>query len=258
MIRPPGESVGSASTAFCRLLLALALLAGAGCRTGVPPATRPMRTAGWSPADARRSDRLLVLLPGRLSPPEEFRSEGLEREIERALGPVDMVAVDAHLGYYLGGAFVETLAEDVLAPARKAGFTEVWIVGVSMGGSGALAVLRQRPDLADGAVLLAPYLGTDEVTARVRRYGGEILSAPPPSDPKERFFEESWAWLLRSRPALPPLFLGFGRNDRFAPSHHLFAKSLPADHVAEVDGGHDWGAWRRAAAALLEKGLPRP
>jgi pimeloyl-ACP methyl ester carboxylesterase len=215
-----------------------------------------MRTVGWSPAQARRSQQLLVLLPGRLSPPEEFRTEGLEREIEAALGPVDMVAVDAHLGYYLGGAFVETLAEDVLVPARKAGFRDVWIVGVSMGGSGALAVLRKRPDLVDGAVLLAPYLGSDEVTARVRRYGRDILSAPPPSDPKERFFEESWAWLLETGPALPPLLLGFGRNDRFAASERLLAERFPPDHVAEVEGGHDWGAWRRAAAELLKRGLP--
>jgi pimeloyl-ACP methyl ester carboxylesterase len=215
-----------------------------------------MRTTGWSPSEARRSDRLLVLLPGRLSPPEEFRSEGLVREIEGALGPVDMVAVDAHLGYYLGGEFVETLAEDVLVPARSAGFKEIWIVGVSMGGSGALAVLRKRPDLADGAVLLAPYLGTDEVTARVRRFGRGILQAPPPSDPKERFFEELWAWVLEARQDRPPLLLGFGRDDRFAPSHRLLAESLPAGRVAEVDGGHDWGAWRRAAAALLRSGLP--
>lgn len=241
-----------------RLLLVLSLLALGACGSAIPPATRPIRTVGWRPAQARRSDRLLVLLPGRLSPPEEFRSEGLETELARALGPVDQVAVDAHLGYYLGGAFVETLAEDVLVPARKAGFRDVWIVGVSLGGSGALATLKKRPDLVDGLVLLAPYLGSEEVALRVKRFGREILSAPPPSDPKERFFEELWAWLLTPDGARTPIVLGYGRSDRLAPSHRLLATLLPSDRVVEVDGGHDWSAWRRAMAELLRRGIGPP
>lgn len=237
------------------LLLALSLLALGACGSAIPPATRPIRTVGWSPAQARRSDRLLVLLPGRLSPPEEFRSEGLEAELARTLGPVDQVAVDAHVGYYLSGAFVETLAEDVLVPARKAGFRDVWIVGASLGGSGALAILKKRPDLVDGLVLLAPYLGSDEVVKRVKRFGREIRSAPPPSDPKERFFEELWAWLLTPDGARAPIAVGYGRSDRFVASHRFLSTLLPPDRVVEVDGGHDWSAWRRAMAELLRRGI---
>jgi pimeloyl-ACP methyl ester carboxylesterase len=240
------------------LLLALSLFALGACGSAIPPATRPIRTVGWSPDQARRSDRLLVLLPGRLSPPDEFRSEGLETELARTLGPVDQVAVDAHLGYYLGGGFVETLAEDVLAPARKAGFRDVWIVGVSLGGSGALATLKKRPELVDGLVLLAPYLGSEEVVDRVKRFGREILSAPPPSDPKERFFEEIWAWLLTPDKARAPIVVGYGRSDRFVASHRFLATLLRPDRVVEVDGGHDWSAWRRAMAELLRRGIGPP
>ncbi len=238
-----------------RLLLALSLLTLGACRSAIPPATRPIRTVGWSPAQARRSDRLLVLLPGRLSSPEEFGSEGLESDLERTLGPVDHVAVDAHIGYYLGGAFVETLAEDVLVPARNAGFRDVWIVGVSLGGSGALATLKKRPDLVDRLMLLAPYLGSDEVVERVKRFGREIRSAPPPSDPREVFFEDLWAWLLATDVERAPIVLGYGRTDRFVSSHRLLASLLPPGRVVEADGGHDWSAWRRAAAELLRRGI---
>jgi pimeloyl-ACP methyl ester carboxylesterase len=234
----------------------MALVALAGCRTGIPPATRPIRTVGWSPAETRRSDRLLVLLPGRLSPPEEFRSEGMEAVIARTMEPVDQVAVDAHLGYYLGGSFVEILAEDVLLPARRAGFREIWVVGISLGGSGALALVRSRPGLVDGVILLGPYLGSDEVVKRVHLYGRGILSAPPPSDPKERFFEESWAWLEETLPGGPPILLGFGRRDRYAASRRFLASFIPPTRVAEVSGGHDWEAWCGALAELLRRGLP--
>jgi pimeloyl-ACP methyl ester carboxylesterase len=236
------------------LILSLLLPPLAGCGASIPPPTRPIRTVGWEASQPRRSDQLLVLLPGRLSPPEEFREEGVEGEISRAIGPVDAVAVDAHLGYYLGGAFVETLAEDVLVPARRAGFREIRILGVSIGGAGALAILRKRPELVDGVVLLAPYLGSDEVVERVKRFGPRIGSAPPPRDPKEIFFEELWAWLLAPDTARAPVALGFGRADRFAASQRMLAALLPPDRVVEVDGGHDWAAWRRATAELLRRG----
>ena len=181
----------------------------------------------------------------------------MEADLVRAMEG-DRVAVDAHTGYYLGGRFVEVLAEDVLQPARQAGYREIWVVGISLGGSGALVLLRNRPDLVDGAILLGPYLGSEEVTERVRRLGRRILAAPPPSDPKERFFEESWAWLLETLPGGPPILLGFGRRDRHAASHRLLARLLPPDRVAEVPGGHDWEAWRLALSELLGSRLPPP
>ena len=238
------------------LLPILAALLIAGCSHAVAPATRPIRTVGWMAGQPRRTERLFVLLPGRLSPPEEFRENGVEEEIARNAGPAEIVAVDAHLGYYLSRKFVETLAEDLLDPARRAGFREIWVVGVSIGGSGALALLRKRPDLVDGAILLAPFLGGDAVIERVREYGAAIGSAPPPVEPNDRFFEEIWEWVERPEPSRAPIFLAFGRGDRFVASQRLLARLLPPARVAEVEGGHDWRAWRAGIEELLRRGLP--
>lgn len=235
------------------LLLGLLLTA---CIQAPRPATRPVRTVGWLPGAERGSDRLMVLLPGRFSLPEEFRSEGIEAEIFRALGPVDTCGVDAHPGYYESGSFVETVVEDVLAPARRAGYREIWVVGISLGGSGAIALARSRPDLVDGMILLGPYLGSEIVTERVERYGRGIRGAPPLSEPEDRFFEEEWAWLQEVLPGGPPILLGFGWRDRYAESQRLLARLLPADRVAEVAGGHDWEPWCRALRELLRRGLP--
>ena len=246
----------SARRAGAAPLLVLGALLVCGCGHAVAPAIRPIRTVGWTEGQPRRAERLFVLLPGRLSRPEEFREMGVEEVIERLAGPAEIVAVDAHLGYYLSGTLVETLSEDLLGPARRAGFREIWVVGVSIGGSGALVVLRERPDLVDGALLLAPFLGGDAVLERVRKYGAAIGSAPPPEEPTDRFFEETWAWIERPEPSRAPILLAFGRGDRFALSQRLLARLLPPSRVAVVNGGHDWTAWRAGIEALLRPGLP--
>ena len=40
--------------------------------------------------------------------------------------------------------------QDVLAPARAAGYRQVWLLGVSLGAFGALAHAAEHPDAVDG------------------------------------------------------------------------------------------------------------
>ena len=44
---------------------------------------------------------------------------------------------------------------------------------------------------------------------------------------------------------MPPMVLGFARQEGMAPNHRLLAQILPADRVFEVDGQHGWIAWRQ-------------
>ena len=62
----------------------------------------------------------------------------------------DMVAVEAHYGYYATRTVVTRLREDVIAPARAQGYTQIWLVGVSMGGLGALLYVRAYPGTSRG------------------------------------------------------------------------------------------------------------
>jgi hypothetical protein len=41
----------------------------------------------------------------------------------------------------------------------------------------------------------------------------------------------------------PPLYLGYGQEDRFSAAHALLAGELPADAVDVIAGGHDWRTW---------------
>lgn len=61
--------------------------------------------------------------------------------------------------------------------------------------------------------------------------------------------------LAQPAPAGPPVWLGFGREDRFADAHRLLAQALPAERHFDVPGGHDWPPWRALWSAWLDRRL---
>ena len=54
-------------------------------------------------------------------------------------------------------------------------------------------------------------------------------------------------------PGAPRVFLGFGREDRFADSQRLLARALPAGCRWVIEGGHDWPVWRRLWDNFLDR-----
>jgi hypothetical protein len=94
-----------------RFLLLTALLLLEGC-VRLRPATAPLRTVSYPGAAPART--LVVLLPGRHDSPEDFGRERFPEKAARAGAQVDMVAVDAHMGYYYNNAMMG----EVLPPER--------------------------------------------------------------------------------------------------------------------------------------------
>ncbi len=236
------------------LLALLALLAGCGLLPR--ESTVPLRVLHDDAACASRPQTLLVMLPGASSLPEEFVREGFVRALRERRLAVDVVLVDAHPGYYKDRTILERLQADVIAPARAKGYRQLWIVGVSLGGLGALIQARAQPADTDGLMLLAPYLGEPRVTDAVQADGGlkawrGAVPEPVPNDLDLRL----WQWLqayATSPGERPPLYLGYALGDRLAPANRLLAASLPADKVFTTPGGHDWPEWRRLWNRMLE------
>jgi Serine aminopeptidase, S33 len=244
------------SMSSLRLVTLIAGLSVLGGCMGLRPTPVPLRTIDLKSAGESPARCLVVLLPGRRDRPEDFARFDIPGLAARAGEAVDMIAVDAHLGYYHDRTVVDRLREDVIGPARER-YEQVWLAGISLGGTGSLLYAIEHPEDVDGLVLLAPFLGEDEVISEVRAAGGLRGWQPSGELDPEDFQRRLWAWLERyengSRGNIP-LYLGYGARDGFAPANALLASVLPPGRVFTVDGGHDWPAWRALWEGFVRTG----
>ncbi len=236
-----------------RLLLA-ALSTLTAC-VSTPPTVVPMRTLA-QPAPCGPTGTLIVMLPGRHSPPEEFLREGFVETLRRERIEADVVLVDAHMGYYRERSVIDRLHADVIAPARARG-QRVWLVGISLGAAGSMLYADEHPRVVDGMVLIAPYLG-ERSTAKAIEAAGGLATWPAPARREDEAIDlRLWRWiktqtLPASAGAALEIFQGYGVDDRFAYNNRLLGRSLPAQRVYTVPGGHDWPAWN----ALWQRIVP--
>lgn len=240
---------GALRAAACLALLPLAGLLGS-C-AALRPTPEPMRTLTLH--DSAEARCLFVLLPGRHSRPEAFARAGFAEAVAARGLAADVVAVDAHLGYYRKRTVIDRLHADVLAPVRD-DYDAIWVAGTSLGGLGGLLLLRDHPADVEGVLALAPFLGEDELIAEIAAAGGprrwEPAAPPTPADPGRQL----WTLLRRVEwTAAAPLYLGWGDRDWVAPANRMLAELLPASHVFTREGGHDLRTWR----ALWEEFLDR-
>lgn len=231
--------------------LLLALLPSCGLLPRATPVPVPTLANG-NPAGTE----LIVFLPGRWSRVAEFEREGFF-EIARKRWPnARRVAPDLHLGYYKNRSIARRLHDDVIAPARRSGVTSVRLVGVSMGGLGALIYDMEYPREVAEIILISPFLGEEEVLKEIQTAGGLKKWRPAPVVEND-FSRKLWLGLRRNwleRGNRPLVSLGCGREDRLAPSGRLFAAEFLKPSEQEwITGDHDWPTWRPLFASIIRK-----
>lgn len=187
---------------------------------------------------------LLVMLPGVGIEAGEFADRGMVAAVHARGVPVDVIAARPALDLYLDGTIDGVLHRRVIAPALAQGYKRLWLLGISLGGMGALLYASAHTAQVEGVVLLAPFLGTQGTVAELADTGGLVSHSTLESAtaPEQRMLD----WLrdfLARQPASPALYLGYGRHDRFAQGHRLLAGQLPAERIVTTDGGHDWDTW---------------
>lgn len=261
-MRPEGRrpaAVRSAALCLGCAAGALLILSG-GCVGPWTAAPVPVPTVQLAPMPAG-SDCLLVLLPGRGDRASVFGHSSFAQPVADAGVRAGVVAADLHVGYYVNRTAEMRLHEDVVVPAKARGVSEIWLVGVSLGGLGALAYDRFHPGEVSGIVLLAPFLGEDEVIDEVASGGGLPGWQPRLPLAPDDWQRNIWLWLkrfARPGPDTPELVLGWGSGDALAPSCRLLADVLPADRTFVVPGSHDWSVWRRLWREMLASGRVAP
>src|SRR5262249_8079728 len=133
-----------------RALIVLAV-ACAACESVRPPTT-PMATRVLGNSSAGSSRCLVVFLPGRRDNFGDYGRRGFPEMASRAGVLADFVEADAHFGYYQARTISGRLYEDVVAPARARGVERIWMIGISMGGLGAILYAREHPEIGGGVV----------------------------------------------------------------------------------------------------------
>ncbi|MCU0796719.1 MAG: alpha/beta fold hydrolase [Akkermansiaceae bacterium] len=200
----------------------------------------PVRTIVSEPTGPARE--LVVLLPGRWSEPEEFAAEGFT-DLVRARHPqARIVAPDLHVGYYMAGMAADRIEQEIIAPARRTGVKRITLVGISMGGLGALMHAAEYPQSADQLVLLSPFAGEEEVIDEIAAAGGlarwQVAEPLAPRDYSRRL----WRHFQKQPPT--GIRLGCGESDRLAPTSRLIAAELlDRNDALWLPGDHDWPTW---------------
>jgi len=258
---------------YVRLILILrlftALLPAAivcGC---YPPATVPLDIIRYDAGKEKDPRLLLVFLPGNGDPVSVFQENGFVEAVrERGLA-ADMIAVNAHIGYYRNGSIFERLREDVIGPAKAKGYAQIWMIGNSLGGYGSISYARGYPDDITGVILLGPFLGDKAMFQEIEQAGGLQKWRPSHnnSSPKKDWGKFLWLWLKDHAQqerlsghngGFPWIYLGYGRDDRFSYGQSFMASFMPPEHVIAIDGGHDWSTWKTLWTRFLDQNIFGP
>lgn len=236
---PVAARGGWAARCVVALLLPLLLV---GCASIAPV---PMSALSYRADDAKPQRKLLVLLSGFGAGNSVFEEEGIVEEIRKRRLPFDVVAPNAHYGYYFTETFESRLKADIIDPARRQGYEEIWLAGFSMGGLGSLIYQQRYPDDVAGILLTSPFLGWSGIHEEIRAAGG-LADWQPGAPGSGDWARELWRWVRqRDFSAGPPIWLGYGSDDHLiAAGPGLLADKLPADRVLTAPGGHSLSTFR--------------
>ncbi len=235
------------------LLAGIAFSALAAC---MPRVKTPVDTIAYPGLNGDK-ECLVVLLPGRGDRVEVFERVGFISAARDAGLDADITAADLHIGYYYERNAMLRLHEDVIIPAQRAGYGQIWLVGISMGGMGALFHERDYPGHITGMVLMAPFLGEDQIIDEIAQAGGVLAWEPGPVH-EDDYQRVLWSWIqqyAREGQEKAPIILAYGTGDRLAASNSLFAGVLPPGSVYTAEGGHTWGTWLGLWERLLAEGV---
>lgn len=171
--------------------------------------------------------------------------------------PFDMVVPNTYFAYYFKRTLLIRLREDVILPAKQQGYENIWLIGVSMGGLGALLYLTEFPDDIDGVYLISPFLGYDEIIQEIETNGGLLEWQPGKYLPKEDWERMLWHWIknYHSRSFEKPIYLGAGKEDPYRDAHKILLDVLPEEKVIILEGNHDYDTFNTLWGTFLDSDL---
>ena len=204
-------------------------------------ANRPLATLEYKSAATATNANLFVFMRGLGGSHRSFADAGMVDAVKMRSIPFDIIAPNAHFAYYSEQTLIERLHEDVILPATREGYTNIWLVGVSMGGLGSMMYFKDHPAHIDGVFLIAPFLGYDEILDEIIESGNINQWQPGQYDPDEDWERMFWHWIKDdvAKQDTLPIFLGYGLSDEYVKGQDLFSTVIPQTSVLRIEGGHD-------------------
>jgi pimeloyl-ACP methyl ester carboxylesterase len=207
----------------------------------------PLR-ADAAPPPRRKT--LLVMVPGMGMRAADFHAQGLIAATQRRGWPVTIATVDPDPDAYLDDSVETRLLTEIAHAQRAAGTSRVWLAGISLGCQAVLRCVRAQPGVAEGLMLLTPYLASTGLIAEVIRSGGLrnwAAANRQRTEPDRAFLN----WLATAN--LPRMMIGHALDDRFGATSEILAALLPAGRVIQVAGAHDWASWSLLWRLMLDQ-----
>jgi hypothetical protein len=134
----------------------------------VPALTIAAPSASQSPANKK----MVIVLPGAQDDLKRLQHSGIAAVIQQSMPDADVVLIALTMSYYLEGRGMERLHEQVVVPARQAGYREIYLAGASLGGMGVLMYESAYPGEMTGLVLMAPFMGKTSLIEEINAAGG--------------------------------------------------------------------------------------
>ena len=175
------------------------------------------------------------------------------------LPPMALVTVDGGTGYWNphpGDNPQAMLTDEVIPLCQRRGLGgshRVGVMGISMGGYGALLLAEKRPDLISAAAAISPAIWTSYAQARAANAGAYASAAD---------FAADDAVTHAAALARVPVRIAAGFGDPFYPGVKALARALPKRTGGEPpvvsfsNGCHDGVLLHRPGAAIA--GVPGP
>lgn len=201
----------------------------------------------------QHADTLVILLPGAYQQPEDFIKQGFVQAVRQRQLAIDLIMVELLFSHIADQSALSEINSTLIQPAIAAGYQNIWLAGISIGGYVAMAYAGSYPAQLAGLLLLAPYPGNRMTTAEIAYAGGLQAWVPDviPDADTERYH---WHWLkTHGNTKHIEIHLGYGEDDRFAESHLMMAQGLPVARVDKIPGDHEWPVWQQLWHNFLDK-----
>jgi hypothetical protein len=251
--RHPDVQVNIASMLKISGVVLFGALLLVGC-VATRPVENPIPLTSYD-TDNARADVLILFLPGRGDDMDAFERSGFIDILHQSSWAVDSIVIDAHIGYYRDGSLPDRVYREILIPFHQQGYKHFIIVGVSLGGYGALWINHEHGVWISGMVLIAPYLGHESLITQIDAEGS-VHSWRLQLDHAPGLDEKVWIWIDDiggpDSEKNQPLILACGLKDDYRSATELLAESYPGSHLFKYNGGHNWKTWRSLWSEIIK------